>query len=131
MLERSFVVQWVPGWIVSRICRRACSGGESSLTIVALSCLKRYSVAVVSLSVACMPEALKVLKLSVGRSPDKAGLVILHVSLEGLGSCVFDRIIVGICLSKVCRILFAMEVGMSVSGIFVVHLACPMAIRSP
>ena len=44
-----------------------------------------------------MADALKALLLSVGRSPAKAGLVMMQVSLEGLESFVFDRMMVGTC----------------------------------
>ena len=59
----------------------------------------------------------------------KAKLVMLQVSLEGLGSSVFDRITVGICWSKVCQMLFAMEIGTSASGMLVVHYGCLLANR--
>ena len=79
-----------------------------------------------------MVESLKVMQLSVGRSHMKAKLVMLQVSLEGSGCFVFDRMTIGSCWSRVCRILLAMEVGMSVSRMLVVHLACLLASkRSP
>jgi len=79
-----------------------------------------------------MAEALKILKLSVGRSHVKAKLVMMHVSLECLGASVFGRMKFGSCWSRVCRILLAMEVGINVYGMLVVHLAYLLAIkRSP
>ncbi len=74
-------------------------------------------------------EALKDLLLSVGRMPEEAMLVTLQVSLESLGSSVFDRTMVGICYSRDCRILCAMEVGMGVFGMLAVHLASVLAMR--
>ena len=61
VLERSYIVQWAAGWIASMIGRRACSGGESSLIVVALSWWKRYFEALMSLIDVCMAKVLNVL----------------------------------------------------------------------
>jgi hypothetical protein len=72
----------------------------------------------------CIIEVLKDLKLSVGRRPEKPRLFMLQVSLGSLGSFVLERMTVGICWSRVYRMLLVMEVGMRMSGMFVVHLVC-------
>ena len=59
--------------------------------------------------------------------PVKAVLVMLHVSLENLGSSVLHLIVVGICCSSAWRVGCGICCGMSVAGMFVDHMACLLA----
>ena len=75
-------------------------------------------------------DALKILWHSVGLLPVKAVLVMLQVSLEGLGSIVLFLIVVGIWCSRAWRKGCGTCCGMSAAGMFVDHLACLLARRS-
>jgi len=75
-------------------------------------------------------DALKILWHSVGLMPVKVVLVMLHVSLEGLGSIVLLLIVVGIWCSRAWRMGCGICCGMSAAGMFVDYLACLLARRS-
>ena len=53
-----------------------------------------------------------------------------HMSLDSLGASVLPLMVVGICCSSALRMGGAMDCGMRVSGMFTVHLACLLAMRS-
>ncbi len=87
----------VAGCTASMVWRRAWRGGESFDADVARSCWYLYYVAVTSLCTVCIMDSLKCLWHSDGLLPVKAVLVMLHVSLEGLGASELRLIMVGIC----------------------------------
>ncbi len=117
----------VAGCTASRVCRRACSGGDSSATDVALSCWYLYSVAVMSLSAVCITDALKYLWHSDGLLPVKAVLVIVQVSLDGLGVSVLLLMMLGSCCRSAWRVGCGTVCGMRDVGIVVDHRTCLLA----
>ena len=78
--------------------------GESSDAEVARSCWYLYSVAVLSLCTVCIMDSLKCLWHSNGLLPVKAVLVMLQVSLEGLGASELRLMMVGICCRNDWRV---------------------------
>ena len=57
-------------------------------------------------------------------------LVMLQESLKYLGAYVFNMIVVGVCCRIAWRAVWAMNVGMRVSGMLVDHLVCLLARKS-
>ncbi len=109
----------VAGCTASRIWRRAWRGGESSAADVARSCWYLYSVAVMSLCNVCSTDSLKCLWHSDGLLLVKAILVMLQVSLEGLGASELRLIMVGICCCSAWRVGCGICWGMSAEGMVV------------
>ena len=64
---------------------------------------------------------------SMGLRPVKVELVMLQVSRDSLGACVLFLIVVGIWCMRALRVGCGICCGMSVAGMFVVHLACLLA----
>ena len=97
---------------------------------MALSCWNLYFDVVISLRAVCITDALKILWHSAGLLPAKAVLVMLQVSLEGLGSIVLLMMVVGIWWSRAWRKGCGICCGMSAAGMCVDHLARLLARRS-
>ena len=53
-----------------------------------------------------------------------------HMSLDSLGAYVLPLMVVGICCNSALQMGGAMVCGMRVSGMFAIHIACLLAIRS-
>ena len=94
----------VAGCTASMVWRRAWRGGESSDADVARSCWYLYSVAVISLCTVWIMDSLKCLWHSDGLLPVKAVLVMLQVSLEGMGASELRLMMVGICCRNDWRV---------------------------